>query len=146
VTETKRRWHPWPVGIVVYFIGFAMLCVVFAVKASKVRIDLVSDQYYAKGVAHDARMAAVARTNALDPRPSLGLAGERLDIHLPEDAREALLTLYRASDARLDQVHVLPSPASSLPVGHLASGQWQAQVEWKQGDLDFYMEEIFFAP
>ncbi len=146
MSGTKRRWHPWPVGIVVYFACFAALCVVFAIKASKVRIDLVSDDYYAKGVAHTDRMAALSRAQALNPRPVIRLEGQRLEITLPETAREAVLTLYRAADARLDRVHPLPAPASTLPLPDLAPGRWQAQVAWKQGELDYYMEEVIFAP
>ncbi|MCC5849863.1 MAG: FixH family protein [Verrucomicrobia bacterium] len=144
-----RRWPVWPVGIISYYLFFVCLCFIFAFMARKVRFDLVADDYYDRGVAHDERMAALARTRALPdpPRMEIDEAEHRLIVYMPMEARDAVLTMYRPADAREDRRYALrdivPSVIAYESIPH---GRWQAQIEWHHEGHRHYFEKDVFLP
>lgn len=144
-----RQLPRWPVGIASYYLFFVFLCVVFAIKARGVRFDLVAEDYYARGLEHDARMAASARVRALDRPPRLEVDTQRhwLIVHMPPTARDAVLTLYRAADAREDRRYALQDIVPSvIDYGMLPHGRWQVQIAWEHEGQPYYFQEDVFLP
>lgn len=145
----KTRWPVWPVGIASYYVFFVILCVIFAVMARGVRFDLVSDAYYDDAVNHDAHMQARARVRALAVQPSLEVdeRQHRLIVRMPPEARGALLTLFRAADAREDRVYALQDIVPSvIDYGTLPHGRWQVQIRWETDGRPYYFQEDVFLP
>lgn len=144
-----RRWPVWPVSIISYYLFFVCLCVVFAFMARKVRFDLVAEDYYDRGVAHDTHMQALARTRALPDPPRLVIDDpeHRLIVYMPRTARNAVLTLYRPADAREDRRYALqdivPSVVSYEAIPH---GRWQARIDWQLDGKPYTFEEDIFLP
>lgn len=144
-----KKLNPWPLGIASYYVFFVCLCVVFAVKARGVRFDLVSKDYYEQGVKHDDRMAAITRMRALAVQPSLEVdePQHRLIVRMPPEARDAILTLYRAADAREDRKYALQDIVPSvIDYGMLPHGRWQVQIRWELDGLPYYFQEDVFLP
>ena len=147
--KAKKKWHPWPVGIVSYYLFFVFLCVVFAIKARGVRFDLVAGDYYEQGVRHDARMAAITRMRSLSVQHYLEVdeSQHRLIVRMPPEARGALLTLYRAADAREDRKYALQDIVPSvIDYGTLPHGRWQVQIAWELDGNPYYFQEDVFLP
>lgn len=145
----KPRWPLWPVGIASYYVFFVILCFVFAFMARKVRFDLVSDSYYENAVNHDDLMRAKARVRALAVQPALEVdePQHRLIVHMPPEARGALLTLFRAADAREDRVYALQDIVPSvIDYGTLPHGRWQVQIRWETDGRAHYFQEDVFLP
>jgi hypothetical protein len=148
-THTKKRWPIWPVGIASYYVFFVILCIIFAVMARGVRFDLVSDAYYEDAVNHDDHMRARARVRALAVQPSLEVdeRNHRLIVRMPPEARGALLTLFRAADAREDRVYALQDIVPSvIDYGKLPHGRWQVQIRWENEGNPYYFQEDVFLP
>jgi len=145
----KTRWPLWPVGIVSYYLFFILLCFIFVYKARGVRFDLVADNYYENAVNHDAHMQARARVRALEIQPSLEIdeRQHRLIVRMPPEARGALLTLFRAADAREDRVYALQDIVPSvIDYGRLPHGRWQVQINWEHNGSAYYYQEDVFLP
>lgn len=145
----KKKRNPWPIGIASYYVFFVCLCVIFAFKARGVRFDLVSKDYYEQGVKHDERMAAITRMRALTVQPSLevDVSRHRLIVRMPPEARGALLTLFRAADAREDRQYALQDIVPSvIDYGTLPHGRWQVQIHWELDGLPHYFQEDVFLP
>lgn len=148
-TPPKKTLQPWPIGIAAYYVFFVCLCVLFAFKARGVRFDLVSSDYYERGVKHDDRMAAIGRMRALEVQPSLEVdeSRHRLIVRMPPEARDAVLTLFRAADAREDRKYALQDIVPSvIDYGTLPHGRWQVQIDWELDGQPYYFQEDIFLP
>jgi hypothetical protein len=119
----------------------------FAWYATRQRVELVSDDYYARSLAHDERMIAVANANAL---------GDDFKIDVSDDGRALALTwpsrlsgvhghvrLYRASDATADHVFPLEPDRENrqrFSLHDLPAGHWSIQLDWVAAGDAYYVE------
>ena len=145
----RRKWNPWPYAIIGWFVLFTALCVGFVIKSLGVNDGLVTSDYYNKGLDHDRRMAAIARARKLVNPPEIHIdaAKERMVVVIPEDARGAVLELYRPSDETLDRKYQLrDGTASELSLLDLHPGLWEARISWETEGLDFFHKERVFVP
>lgn len=145
----KKRWNPWPVALIAWFAVFILLCVVFVIKSFGMRHELVTDDYYAKGLEHDDRRAALARTTKPEHKPSIHIdaSNERIIVELPEFARDAVLELYRPSDASLDRKYALQNgEPSTFSLLDLFPGRWEARIYWTTDGLAYYYKEELYVP
>lgn len=145
----RRKWNPWPYGIILWFVLFTALCVGFVIKSLGVKNDLVTENYYNKGLAHDSRQAALARTRRLDHPPEIHVdpANHRIVVLIPPFARDAKLRMYRASDADLDRTYALrDGTASELSLLDLHPGLWEGRVVWETDGMLYYHKENLFLP
>ena len=145
----KIKWNPWPPALFLWFGFLIIVCIGFVIKTSKMNNDLVSKDYYAEGLNHDAHQIAISRTKNLEnpPRIELDELQNRLIIFLPKNAMGAVLNLYRPSDAHMDLKYELqdgvPSVLSTLD---LHPGRWQAKISWKDENFDYFHQEDLFIP
>lgn len=149
---TKRspfRLNPWPIGLVLWFAFFISLCVWFVGKSLGMKYDLVTKEYYQEGLKHDERQKAIARTKALETSPSIEIdvPHERLIIRVPDFAHDAVLTLYRPSDSRLDKHYDLQDGApSQISLLDLHPGRWEARISWQTDQKNYLHEEKVDLP
>ena len=147
-----RRWH-WGLGIALVYCVFAAGTVGFVAFAMRQPVDLVSADYYAQSLAHDVRMAATARADALGETFSMVVdaAEKRLVISWPPRTRLEAgdVVLYRASDAREDQrVAATPDERGhqSIPTDALERGLWIVRVSWIAEGRSFFAERRVMLP
>lgn len=144
----------WGLGISLVYVAFAAGTLTMVAIASQTRVDLVTQDYYARSLAVDDQIAAVANgrasgaTIAVD-RPT----GEpaRLVVTWGPDVQSAqgTLTLYRPSGSAADRVvpvAVAPGGAAIVPMADVPAGRWQAQLRWTSGGRDFYVEHDIVVP
>jgi hypothetical protein len=128
---------------------FATSTIGFVAFAISRPVDLVSADYYARSLEHDAHLAAIARARALGPtlRCVLSADARTLVIDLPRDLARAAsgsVRLYRPSDGRADRTTPLRLGASGsqqLSLDGLARGRWTLQLEWRANGLTYYHEQ-----
>ncbi len=146
----KLKMNPWPPALFLWFAFLITVCIGFVIKTSKMNNDLVSKDYYAEGLDHDAHQMAVSRTKKLEnpPRIELEEVKNRLIIYLPESAKGAKLDLYRPSDAGLDihDIELQDDAPSVLSTEAIHPGRWQAKIWWKDGELNYFHQEDLFIP
>lgn len=149
----KMKLSPWPIGIAVYFFSFFVLVVIFAIKASGVRFDLVTKDYYAQELVYSDTMEARQRAMALEEKPAVRLHGHLLTVQPPaiwEAAPEATgrLHLYRASDARQDiRMEWNPGEPTHLTVQGKLSGWYQVRLYWEADGKSYFDEhDVYLEP
>lgn len=124
--------NPWPIGIGIFIGLFFLSMVAFVVWSLGHRQDLVAPDYHAQDLAYQSVIDSEQRARALGLDP-LRVANGRLEICLPPDSSNAILSLYRPSDARLDAEQPIALDAegrASRSIDELAPGRWRASLTW----------------
>lgn len=144
MTTSRNPW-PWAIGI---FIGcFALAMASFVVWSLRHRQDLVMEDYYEQDANHQERMAHIANARRQAGHTFRYDAATRsFIVTLPATASNALVALYRPSNAALDQE--LPLDATTLSSGRLSAdglhaGLWRAHLTWIQNGEGQRVEETF---
>lgn len=150
---TERKKSHWGTGIVIAIAVFITVMLGVAGYLMTQDVNLVTDRYYEKELAYQDRIHALERTRALGA--SAGIAAEegRLVVWFPRSvsgtAVDGQVLLYRPADRAADRtVAVAPDSTGRqvVPTAHLLSGLWRAQVQWRAGGHDYYMEQPFMVP
>lgn len=138
----------WGVRIALVYIAFATATIGFVTFAMSQDVDLVSPDYYARSLAHDDRLDAMARADALGDtfRVSASQDGRSVQLTIPAGASTGLrgaVTLYRPSDASADRSYDLALDAAGrqqIAFTDEAAGAWRLQVRWTAATGDYYAE------
>lgn len=147
------RWN-WGHSVATVYTLFAACTIGFVVYAMEQRVDLVSDDYYEKSVALDARRAAETNARALGSAFAINEAagGQALTVQWPASVTSGAsgaLTLYRPADATADRRIPMAPDASgtqTVSLAGLAPGRWMIQVEWTADGRAFYAEHRVIVP
>jgi hypothetical protein len=141
----KIRWH-WGFGLAAVYTAFAAGTTGVALFAMRQQVDLVSADYYARSLDHDAHLAAIERTLALGDGVRVGLVGRTLDLSWPAERARPIagtVTLYRPSSAAADRtIGITPDAAGTMrvPLADLPAGRWTVQLAWQAAGLTYYLE------
>jgi hypothetical protein len=145
---SKRTENSWAIGLVVALGIFGAGLSVMVVASVTKNIDLVTDNYYEKGLKHEKRIQTVNRTQALEEQVSVVSGEGVVALSFPSQFSPAMVEgevlLYRPSDRRLDTV--VPVQLDSvgrqqIPTGGLQRGLWKLQLSWSYRGVDYYTEE-----
>jgi nitrogen fixation protein FixH len=144
----------WGTGIAVAYTSFALATLGFVAFAMTKDVDLVSPEYYARSLEHDARMAATANSAALGSSLVIDIRPEARAVHAQWPAAMApgisgTATLYRPSSAALDRtIRLAPDAAGRqvLSLEGLTSGRWRLQLEWTAHGVAYYAERDIVTP
>ncbi|KAB2923942.1 MAG: FixH family protein [Bacteroidetes bacterium] len=147
-----KKFH-WGHGIVLSFIIFGAGLAVSLYIAFSNRIELVSDDYYERGLSHQRQMQRMADAAALDSAVSAILSDGMLIVTVPRSDTAAAVTgmlrLFRPSDGRRDiavPIALDGTGRQRIPVTVLEKGLWRLQVDWTEGGRSFYHEQPVVFP
>jgi hypothetical protein len=141
-----RLWN-WGVGLATVYTIFAGATLGFVTFAMSERVDLVSPDYYANALEHDARQAASARGLALGDAFQIDVTadGHSLSIAWPDMARpeSGRVRLYRPSNAGADRTEPVlrGGGRQSIALTGVAPGLWTVQCEWVASGVRYYGEK-----
>ncbi len=148
----KINWgHGILLTIVLSSLGFIYLVVL----SSREQIDLVTEEYYPKGLVYDNEMEKIRNTKRLETPVQVSLDDTYLQIVFPDivdnpDSIRGMLWVYypanKSSDRNLSVV------ADSLyrfrvPVGELDPGRCDVIIDWRvPGNHFLHKERIIISP
>lgn len=144
----------WGTGIAAAYATFALATIGFVAFAMTKDVDLVSPEYYAQSLEHDARMAATANAAALGPsfvvdvRPEHGVVQVQWPVAMASEV-SGTATLYRPSNAALDRTIGLAPDArgrQALSLEGLTPGHWRLQFRWTARGVAYYAERDVVTP
>jgi hypothetical protein len=140
-----RFWN-WGVGIATVYTIFAGATVGFVAFAMTERVDLVSPEYYAESLEHDAKQTAGSRTLALGSSFRIEQAAGIVTITWPAAARpdNGRISMYRPADSASDRSIAVAADTQGRQVVSLESlpaGSWILQCNWVSGGLKYYAEQ-----
>lgn len=145
----KKKFNPWPYGLLFWFLFLIVVCIGFVIKTSKMNNDLVRKDYYAAGLDHNDRQVALSRTRNMENPPRIELDNEnhRMIVYLPASAGSAVLELYRPNDARMDLRYRLQDNGvpSLLSTTDLHPGKWKASIRWETDGVSYFHQENLFV-
>ena len=144
----------WGTGIVLVYSAFAMGTLGMVTFAIGHPVDLVGADYYQQSTAYDARLAAIARADAVGEALAINVnpTTREVQVHLPPAhlARASgMVTLYRPSNAADDRRWPFLAGAAhtlSVPFDGRPAGVWRVRVEWTVDGQSFYREQIVYLP
>ena len=142
----------WGVGIALFYTAFALSTVGFVAYAVTRDVPLVSEDYYARALSHDAHMQAVANANALGAEAGARVDAGEVIVRVPAamaTLARGTVTLYRAANAGADRsVPLVPAAdgTQTIATAGMASGQWRVQVQWSADGRDYYFERHVRLP
>lgn len=151
--QAGQKYPRWAVGISVFIGFFVVATVTLVLFISNQHYDLVTTNYYEKDLAYQKEIEARQRTNALPEKPRLELdrTAKVCNLIFPGRADYATITgelsMYRISDAAHDLRHPIALDAAGrqyISVSGLQPGQWIFKLRWKEGGLDYFLEERMY--
>lgn len=149
--STKNKEWKWPLGIFLGYMVFVIgtLSVVFFT-FTQTR-DLVDEDYYAQTMVFDQHLERKKLAENMENPLELELNGGYIDFRFPpellSDDPEGQITLFRPSDASMDQTYDIDldeSGTQQIPIDELAEGLWRVQVSWSAGKDEYYVEEQLY--
>jgi hypothetical protein len=147
---TKRKIHPWALGISIVIVGFLVASIALTVIISQVDVHLVQEDYYEKDLKYQEEIDSRKRAGALESKPEITLdrTAKSCTIRFPERDRYddigGEVTFFRISDAAHDIVIPLrldDNGSQHISVSGMTSGQWVLKLRWNEGGRDFSMEQ-----
>ncbi len=132
------RWVHWGTGVALVYVLFAGSTLGFVIFAVSHPVELVSADYYERGLRQDQKVAAERRARALGERLHVAVrhGGALLEVAIPPDAARAAsgrIVLYRPSDVRADRTIALALDGEGrqvVPLESLPRGKWLVRIEW----------------
>ena len=111
-------------------------------------INLVHQDYYPKGIAHEEMIQKARNTYALDGEMKIALTGEVVEITFPNDFSFGEISgdvvFYRPSSHNDDEVYEIKltdDGMQSFSTEGMKKGKYIVQVEWIYGDTEYYYEK-----
>lgn len=142
----KRQFH-WGMGVLLVFLLFVVGVATMVFTAFTNRVDLVSDDYYHRGVQYEERLTVLRRSQALADSVVIATCSEGIEIRFSRGVARRLsggqIALYRPSDRGMDRVLPVALDGAGyqrVPMFPRDAGMWKVRVSWVADSLDFCRE------
>lgn len=138
----------WGKGITLALVAFAGMLVFFLIKAAQNPSPLVTDNYYEQELKYQQRINNTNRANELSADVAMTITAEHIKLQFPPELGNknitGELTLLRPNNPSLDKkisIVADQNGAFALENNTLAPGRYNALLEWKAGENNYYTEE-----
>ena len=145
----KINWN-WGTGILIVIIIFLIVTISTTVFLMNQKVDLVSSDYYKKGIEHQKQIDKVNRTNALDDKISILPEAGLIRVTFPKDFTKKNyfgdIQFYRPSDSNKDftlKLNIDSTGQQLIPTKNIEKGYWKVILNWSQDSIDYYKENAF---
>ena len=135
----------------IFFAVLISVVVGFGIYASKLRFDLVSDDYYQREIDYQSQIDRLNNTAPFKSEISISLNDQAtlVRIVLPVEHTTAPgfsgnVYFYRPSDAEKDftsDISPLTGGSAVIDSSELTDGLWKVQLSWTTGPTDYYYED-----
>lgn len=140
----------WGTGIVIAIVIFMAITVATVIFMMNQDVDLVSEDYYEKGIKYQQQIDKESRSQNLKENVKMDWTGNMFEISFPEEYDNQSITgeilFYRPSDSKKD--FKLPLSLTNrnqvIPVSELQKGLWRVQLNWRLNNKDNYYSETSF--
>lgn len=140
----------WGTGILITIILFMIIVISTAVYLMNQDVDLVTNDYYNKGINHQQQIDRMNRTNAMEDKVQISPENGYLKLKFPKSYAQksfnGTIQFYRPSDSKKDfalSISIDTSAQQLIPVQNLEKGYWKVELSWTQGSLEYYKESSF---
>jgi nitrogen fixation protein FixH len=149
MTPPRQPRNPWPIAITGVFILFFSGLVAFIVFATTHQVDLVRPDYYEQELQFQHQFERLKRTQQLSQPVTVAYDSSQqcIQIRLPPAQPGRIsgrISLYRPSDARLDQelpLAVQADGAQRVDARKLRGGLWKVRLRWTVDGEEYYFDQ-----
>lgn len=141
----------WGHKIAFLYIGFVVIVLASVIFAVTQRIDLVTDNYYDKGIKYQEQINKNQRTKALKEKTEISISDRIIKIKFPnlpdKNIANDFILLYRPSDPSKDLKVTISTDTlgvQQIPADKLASGFWKVKMGWTSSGAEYSDEGNFF--
>lgn len=145
----KINWN-WGTGILIVIIIFLIVTISTTVFLMNQKVDLVSSDYYKKGIEHQKQIDKINRTNALNEKISVAPEAGLIRVTFPKDFTQKNysgdIQFYRPSDSNKDftlKLNIDSTGQQLIPTKNIDKGYWKVILNWSQDSIDYYKENAF---
>ncbi|GAB1370829.1 hypothetical protein MASR1M45_08910 [Candidatus Kapaibacterium sp.] len=144
----KFKFH-WGISIAIFYILFVLVLVAFVIFTRFNQVDLVDEDYYENELVYQDKINKIQRVNKLERKMSITQVDDKVLLIFPTDNLNknisGEITFFRPSDKKLDfKLAVNPETDGKqiLDATKINKGLWRVKVDWKNGDIAYYNEDI----
>ena len=140
----------WGTGILITIIIFMVITIGTVVFLMNQDVDLVTSDYYNKGIQHQSQIERVNRTNEMVEKVSINQGNGFVVFNFPKTLSqkrfEGTIQFYRPSDSKKDftiSLSIDTSGQQIISTQSIAKGLWKVKVDWTQDSVEYYKESSF---
>ncbi len=140
----------WGTGILITIIIFMVITIGTVVFLMNQDVDLVTSDYYNKGIQHQSQIERVNRTNEMVEKVSFNQGNGFVVFNFPKTLSqkrfEGTIQFYRPSDSKKDftiSLSIDTSGQQIISTQSIAKGLWKVKVDWTQDSVEYYKESSF---
>lgn len=140
----------WGHGLLLTIVLSSGAFIVLVILSSREKIELVTEEYYPKGLIYDEEMEKIRNNKSLEVQPEVRFDDGFLSVGFPEiepgpDSVSGTVWIYYASDKRSDKT--LPLVLDSAynffyPLSNLRSGRAELIIDWKSAGVSYLHKEV----
>lgn len=138
----------WGYRITILYVGFAGLIIFLVWSSMNQKIDLVSNDYYARELVYQDKMESIERNNQLSDPAVIYWNTEGIRIEYPAEFKperiSGTVNIFRPSDKNLDVSVEAKADADHIQVisgEKLAKGMYRVNVDYEYENLSYYTEK-----
>jgi hypothetical protein len=141
----------WGISVAIVYTLFAVGMILFVVKASQQKNDLVTENYYDEAIHYQDKIDAMGNarllTNSFTATFSKPTNSILISINNKEGAINGKINFYKPDNASLDFEVVLITDSSGvqrISAENKAKGLWNVLASWQVGEKKYYSESKLF--
>ncbi len=140
----------WPAGIITVFSGFVLFFLGYLIFSTSQKVDLVSQDYYAREIDYQRQIDRMNRTRPFASAIKINMDKNEkvIGIVFPEffqpGSVEGTIHLFRPSDAGRDlkiKLSLNQEREQLFPSGTLAKGVWKVKLDWSYEGEEYFLEK-----
>jgi hypothetical protein len=141
----------WGVSVAIAYVLFALAMILFVIKASQQKNDLVTEHYYDEAVNYQERINAIDNASELSMECRVTFSKEEnnvvVSVPAVTPAQRGKINFYKPDNAGLDfEVELRTDSAGiqRIPVADKTRGMWNVYVYWQNEGKNYYSESKLF--
>jgi hypothetical protein len=141
----------WGTGIFLVYSVFVIFMLSLVFIATQQKIELVTENYYTKGVEFQSQINEQSNVAALTEKPTIKqLENGHVEIKFPASEANQIkgeIAFFRPSDKELDFTTPieLQTTNNQIITQKIEQGLWKVKLSWTEKDKKFFQETILVA-
>lgn len=136
----------WGKSIFVFYSLFVIAILAVVYFSFTQDVNLVAEDYYQQEIAYEEQITRIKNTESLTNKPTVVLKGNYVELTFPSTLKpKGTILFFRPSDATKDRrlpIALGADGTQQMDFSKQEKGFWKAQLNWKQGDKEYYQEFI----
>jgi len=143
----------WGTKIAILYISFAALIIVMVIMSMQQKIDLVSDDYYAKELVFQDKLNEMNNANSLPGKITHNITENAFKFTFPAIFKNTSIIgnieFYRPSDNSKDlklPIQLNNNLEQYIRLKQLSKGMYKMNISWTANKTNYYTEETIVIP